>query len=293
MDSYISTPEQAGLVDRELGNIFPTLLMSHQFDEERKLQLAYARRINRPTFNDMAPFVFFTGPNSIYAGNPALLPAITDGIDLTYQLKQWWVSIGYSSTGNSIGWLQPELDPVTNEQVFRSHNLEYLNTLSFSTSLPLNIASWWEMQNDVTVSYQTFKTKQFENNFEERVYTVTLNSTSNFTLPKSYSIEVSGNYQNNVLYGIWENKPMGQVDIGFRKELNNGKGILTLAFSDIFHTNIWEWETNLPEANAYLWGLYDQNLRSIQLTYTRSFGNKKLKSVNVGSGSGDERGRVN
>jgi hypothetical protein len=114
------------------------------------------------------------------------------------------LSIGYSSTDNSIGWLQPELDPVTNVQVYRSHNLDYLNTLSLSVSLPLNITLWWEMQNDVTVSHQAFKTKQFENDFEERVNTVELNSTSNFTLPRNYSIAVSGNYQSNVLYGILE-----------------------------------------------------------------------------------------
>jgi hypothetical protein len=86
---------------------------------------------------------------------------------------------------------------------------------------------------------------------------------------------------------------MGQLDVGIRKELNNDHGTITLALSDIFHTNVWEFETDLPEVNAYLWQLYDQNLRSIQITYTRSFGNKKLKSIKVGSGSGEERNRVN
>jgi hypothetical protein len=106
-------------------------------------------------------------------------------------------------------------------------------------------------------------------------------------------LEISGNYQSNVLYGIWKTPAMGQLDLGIRKKLNNGKGTLTLSATDILDTSIWKWEANIPGINALLDGLVDLNVRSIDLTYTRSFGNRKLKSVNIRSGSGDERNRVN
>jgi hypothetical protein len=229
----------------------------------------------------------------LYAGNPALQPAITNVVDLSYQLKQWWVSVGYSATSNSIGWLQPEIDPVTNEQVFRSHNLRYLRSWSISNSLAFNITNWWEIQADLSVYYQTFKTSQFQNNFTDDVLTTTFNATNNITLSRNYTLEISGNYQSNVLYGIWKTPAMGQLDFGIRKKLNNGKGTLTLSATDILHTSIWKWEANIPGINALLDGLVDLNVRSIDLTYTRSFGNRKLKSVNIRSGSGDERNRVN
>ncbi len=291
--SHIHSATEKNLLDREFGTFFPTLAVSFQLGEDRQLNLAYTRRINRPTFNDMAPFVFFTGPNSIYAGNPALLPAITGGIDFSYQLKRCWFSVGYSSTKNSIGWLQPELDPLTNVLVFRSHNLAYLNVLSLSSSIPISLTSWWEIQNSATISHQVFRTQHYKDNFEKSAYTADLNSTWTFSLPKNYVIELSGTYQNNILYGIWKNRPMGQMDFGIRKKLNARRANLTLTFSDIFHTNIWAWDTHLPGVNAFLGGLYDQNLRAVQLTFSKNFGKGKLQSMNIESGSEEERKRVN
>lgn len=292
-NSYLSSPEERGLIDREFGNFFPSFFVAKSLSEESKLQLSYAKRISRPTFNDMAPFVFFAGPNTFVAGNPGLRPAITDGIDLNYTFRQWWISLKYSHTNNSIGWLQPEIDPVTNQQIFRSRNLEYFNSWSMSTSLPLGITPWWEVQSDVSVHYQTFRTSQFENDFEEDVVSVNLNATNSFTLPNNYFIEVAGNFQSRSLFGIWQFDPMGQLNLAVKKKLPNDKGSVTLSVSDVLNTSLWRVSTEIPESNATARTKYDFSRRSINLTYSRKFGNKKLRSVNIDSGSSDERRRVN
>lgn len=292
-DSYLSSLEEKGLIDRKFGNFFPSLFISRKFNKESNIHIAYAKRISRPTYNDMAPFVFFVGPNTFVAGNPTLKPAITDAIDLSYQLKQWWVSLKYSNTKNNIGILQPEIDTTTNEQILRSRNLKYLNSWSFSTNLPLNITSWWELQSDISIYYQTFETNYLENNFKKDILSVNLNATSTITLPKEFSIEISGNYQSNSLWGIWQFEPMGQLNIGVRKKLTNDKGTLALSLSDVLYTSIWRLKTENPAAKVSTETKYDFSMRSINLTYTRSFGNKKLKSVNINSGSADERKRVN
>jgi len=292
-ESYLSSIEEKGLIDRKFGNFFPTLFISRKFNEESNIHIAYAKRISRPTFNDMAPFVFFVGPNTFVAGNPALKPAITDAIDLSYQLKQWWMSIKYSNTKNNIGFMQPEIDTTNNEQILRSRNLKYLNSWSFSTNLPINITSWWEIQSDVSLYYQTFETNYLESNIKKDILSINLNATSTITLPKEFSIEISGNYQSNSLWGIWQFEPIGQLNIGIRKKLTNDKGTLSLSISDVLYTSVERLKTEIPAFNASTESKYDFNVRSISLTYNRSFGNKKLKSVNINSGSDDERKRVN
>jgi outer membrane receptor protein involved in Fe transport len=82
-DSFLSTLEERGMVDREFGNFFPSLFISKKLTDQSKLQMAYSKRITRPTFNEMAPYVFFIGPSTFVGGNLNLKPAITDGIDLT------------------------------------------------------------------------------------------------------------------------------------------------------------------------------------------------------------------
>src|SRR5690606_30531972 len=61
-DSYLTSPSEGVLVDRNFGNLFPDLTVTHSLGTTGKAQLAYSRRVTRPTFNDMAPFVFYIGP---------------------------------------------------------------------------------------------------------------------------------------------------------------------------------------------------------------------------------------
>lgn len=291
-DSYLSTPEEQGLVDREFGNLFPSINFSQKINEKSSINLAYARRITRPTFNDIAPFVYFTGPNAFFAGNPALRPAISDGIDLTYHHNSWWISLKYNDIKNNIGWLQPELNTDTNELVFRSQNMKYFRTWSISYSMPFSITPWWELQQDLSLYYQSYETAHLLPDFSDHAVSVSFNGTSTFTLPKDFAIELSGNFLSKQFWGVWEFEPMGQLDIGFKKKLKNNNGTLTLSFTDIFHTMVWKDEVVFPNGEAKISEIYDINAQSVNLTYVRTFGNKKLKSVNLKSASEEERKRI-
>jgi hypothetical protein len=107
-----------------------------------------------------------------------------------------------------------------------------------------------------------------------------------------YSIELSGDYHSNSLWGISRFEPMGKINLGFKKKLKNDMGVLTLAINDIFNTSVWKIETKVPEYNLTSRFNSNFNTRSLNLTYTKNFGNKKLKSVDIGSGSEAERKRV-
>ena len=291
-DSFLSDDEQQGVVDREFGNLFPSLFTSYEISQSSKLQVAYARRLTRPTYNDMAPFVFFIGPNTFTAGNPALKPAISDGVDLSYQFKQWWISLKYSHTNNSIGWLQPEISD-NDELIFRSQNLDYFNAWSLSSSLPFNVTTWWEIQSDVSLFYQIFQTSHLPVNFRETATSLNLNATNTFELPRDFSLELTGQFISRSLFGIWQFEPRGQVNIGLRKSLKNDKGTFTLNVTDILKTTTWKLKSEIPAENLRTTTEYNWNMRGVNVTYSRSFGNKKLKSVNINSGSAAERKRVN
>jgi outer membrane receptor for ferrienterochelin and colicin len=292
-DSYLSTPEEKGLVDRSFGNFFPSLFIAKRLNDRNKIQMAYSRRISRPTFNEMAPYVFFIGPSTFVGGNLDLKPAITNGFDLTYQFGRWQLSAKYDYTSNSIAFLQPEINAATNELIFRSQNLKYVSSWGFATNFPIRVASWWEIQNDFSIYHQTYETNHLNRNIKDNVVSMNLNIINSFTLPNDYSIELSGDYHSNSLWGISRFEPMGKINLGFKKKLKNDMGILTLSVNDMFNGSVWKIETRVPEFNLTSHFNYDFSTRSINLTYTKNFGNKKLKSVDIDSGSEAERKRVN
>ena len=278
----IGTPTQKDIVNRKYRNLFPSLALKKDLDAKKDLEFSYSRRISRPTYNDIAPFVFFWSPTSFSAGNTTLLPAISDAVKIGYHVKRWIISLQFSHSKNEIGFFQPETDSLSN-LIYRSQNLKYLNTLGLVNSLSFNIASWWEVQTNVTAQYLVARTIHLQNNTTIPNYGVNINVINSLKLPKDFAIEVSGMYQSKTLWGISEFLAVGSLNAGVQKKL--GKGILRLSIDDIFNTNNWKLKTNLPGNNLNSYFDYDFHTRYARLTYTRSFGNKKLQSVKLQSGA--------
>lgn len=63
-DANLGTVEEQNIVDRNYGNFFPSLFLSKAFNDNNKLQFAYSRRINRPDFTQLAPWIIFSDPNT-------------------------------------------------------------------------------------------------------------------------------------------------------------------------------------------------------------------------------------
>ncbi len=292
-DTYLTTPEQDGFVDRNYGNFFPSFDINHTIKDETSIHFSYSRRITRPTYNDMAPFAFLIGPNTYFSGNPALLPAIADAMELGYSVKQWWATLQFSYAKDAIANYQPTVNHETNDLYFRSENLEFMKTYGIQTGFPLHFTTWWEMQNFISYNYHEFRTTHYDHNPLRTIGIFSFNIANTFQFPKGFSMELSGYYQSNAVWGVLEIKPLGAVNFGLRKELKNNFGTISLSVNDIFFTSNYQFYMDVPEDGFYSYLKNDIGVRSVKLTYTLPFGNKKLNTVNIKSGAEEERKRVN
>ncbi len=286
----IETPTQSNVINRKYGYFFPNLLMEKTLGKERGMQLSYVRRITRPTYNDMAPFTFFWGPNTFSTGNTLLLPSVSDAIKIGYHLKQWIASLQWSHSEREIAFLQPEKD-ISNNLIFRSQNLDYVNTLSLTNSNSFSPTRWWEIQSTLTVQHQIATTSHLPNNVTLTLNGLNLNVINLFKLPKDFSIEVSGMYQSRSLTGISEYLPLGSLNAGIQKKIKNN-GVLRLSMDDILYTNYWRIKTYSPQNNLDTFFDYNWHNQFVRLTFTRNFGSMKLTSLKLKSGSKEERERV-
>ncbi len=284
----VGTPMQKDIVDRKNKYLFPTISIKKSFSKSKDLQFSYSKRITRPTYNDIAPFVFFWGPNTFSAGNTALLPAISDAVKAAYQVNRWIISFQINHSKNEINSI-PEIDSQSN-LIDRSQNLKYLNSLALTNSWSFNAAPWWEVQTNLTEQYQVAQTLTLQNNLSLHMYAMNLNVTNLLKLPKDFTIEVSGMYQSKSLAGISEYLPAGSLNAGIQKKL--GKGIWRFAMDDILYTNKWRIKANVPQDNLNAYFKYDFHNQFIRLSYTRNFGNNKLQSVKLKSASEEERARI-
>lgn len=288
--SNIKTTTQSNVINRKFGYFFPNLLIEKTFGEETGLQLSYVRRITRPTYNDLAPYVFFWGPNTYSTGNTLLLPSVSDAFKIGYHLKQWIASLQWSHSEREIAFLQPEKD-ISNNLIFRSQNLDYVNTLSLTNFISLSPSSWCNIQSTLTVQHQIATTSHLPNNTTLVLNGLNLNVITLFNLPNDFSVEVSGMYQSRSLSGISEFLPLGSLNVGIQKKIKK-IGVFRLSMDDILYTNNWRIKTYSPENKLDTFFNYDWHNQFVKFTFTRNFGSKNLTALKLKSGSKEERERV-
>ncbi|MEJ7677323.1 MAG: outer membrane beta-barrel family protein [Segetibacter sp.] len=65
-------------------SLFPSIFLSQKLNDKQELQMSYTRRINRPNFFQLIPFIDYTDPLNITKGNPDLVPEFTNSLELSY-----------------------------------------------------------------------------------------------------------------------------------------------------------------------------------------------------------------
>jgi ferric enterobactin receptor len=62
----------------------PSLFLSHNFPGDQILKIGYTRRLRRPDYGSLNPYVNASDPKNLSTGNPYLAPQIANNVDLTY-----------------------------------------------------------------------------------------------------------------------------------------------------------------------------------------------------------------
>jgi len=239
----------------------------------------------------MAPFVFYVGPRTYVSGNLNLKPSVTDAFDLTYNMKQFWVSVKYSNSKNEIAQFQPERDTTSNEIILRAKNVDYLKTFSIHAVFPLKMSRWWAIQNDYAIYFHALRTREDGNNINQTLEAFAFNMVHSFDLPGKFKAEASVSYQSGSFLGISQFKSSGSVNLGIKKEFKNAS-VMTLTANDLFNTTRWRISTRPRNMEFGSDWSYDWGGRSITLSFSFQFGNRSLSAAEIKPRSGAERSRV-
>ena len=69
------------------GIFVPSAVVSHSFDANKTLELAYSKRIERPEYRELNPFINRSDPYNITTGNLFLKPEIGNNVELSYKTR--------------------------------------------------------------------------------------------------------------------------------------------------------------------------------------------------------------
>ena len=277
--SNLGSIEKPNIVDRKYGRLFPSLFVTHDFNKNKTLGISYSRRITRPTFTDLAPFVFFVDPYTFLSGNAALQPAISDNLKADYRYKSTMFSFQYSYQASPIAAFQAQVVPGTNKLAFVAQNLESSQTYSLTIGQPYSPWKWWTMYTNLAsvLSY----VRGYNNDYLVTVKfpNVTLYSAQTFSLPKNWSFEVSGFYNSGALWGISKMKAISEINVGLQKKLTKGGGKLSFGYDNIFNSSVYRIGLDLPEQKQYFETRLQFTQPKFKISWSQNFGNQKMKAA--------------
>lgn len=275
---------------RNYNGLFPNAVISWQVDSINSLTLSAGRRIDRPRFQSLNPFVFVINKYTYQSGNPFFIPQYTWNTELTYSFKDIIVtSLSYSYTKDYFSQIFFQ-DSTTGIITYTEGNLDKMKNIGLSVSTQLSPLHWWSLSFEGVVNHKTISGFVW-NNRRASLTQASFNLNNQFIFSQGWSGELSAFFVTNEQELQEVTYPTGQLSFGIAKQVFNNKGTVKLTVRDILYTQKMEGFTNFSQATEYF--IIKRDTRAASISFTYRFGKQyKTSSRNTG-GAEDEMRRVN
>lgn len=264
-------------LDQETPNnyldLFPSVFVQQKISDNYQIGYNYSRRIERPRYGNLNPFIFYLDPYTWAQGNPYLRPEYTHSFEVKQTYKNSSLIVGYSLTKDFIAEV-PIQNTADNTTVFAQRNVDDFKNLSATLVTPLQITPVWGMNNNIILAYQDYTTVLDENPIDNEQFFFMAQSTNNFQLPGEIKLEVNAGYQGPMAWGLYTIASQWWVDAGLKRSFMNDKLDLSLNVTDIFRSKKTVGSANVDgNVNAFDQYFGVQSFK-INLRYTFSSGTK-------------------
>ncbi|WP_076381015.1 outer membrane beta-barrel family protein [Filimonas lacunae] len=256
-------------------SLFPTAFVTYKMSDKQDLQFNYTRKVNRPGFFQLTPVVDYSDPQNLSVGNPAMKPEFTNSLEVNYnnaykKNANFLASAYFRYATNLITSYQyKDINPQTGDSAVYNTSVNANNSVTYGLELTNRntIAKIWDLSLNLNlynskINYDNLKTATGTSNQRISWFAKVNN---NFKLPKSFSIQFSGDYQaktvlppnsgnNNRRFGGGMMgsqttgtaqgyiKPRYSFDLAIRKDWSwkgGNSASITLSMNDIFRTQLY------------------------------------------------------
>ncbi len=254
---------------RNYDGFFPSGFVTWEADSIHTFSFSVGRRIDRPNFQRLNPFVNIINKYTLERGNPFFRPQFTWNFELSHQYKQLLhTTFSYSLIKDYFSQLF--LTDPDGTLVYTQGNVGRMHNYTFSTMLTIKPAKWWSLNTEAIYTYKKLIGYVW-NNYRSDVSQLTLNMNNQFRISKKISGEISGSYTGRSRNDLQELLyPFGQLNAGLSMPVMKNNGTLRFSARDIFKTNWMEGLTDFKDAEEYF--IVRRDSRVFTLSFSYRFG---------------------
>ena len=273
---------------RNYTSLFPTAFISYEMNGNNQFALSIGRRIDRPAYQELNPFIGFVDKYTYSTGNPFLQPQFSTNIELSHSYKNLLTTtINYSVVHDMINETLIHKDSVIIRSV---GNIGTRYNYGITESATIPVSKWYS----ATLFANLYQNKYIGAingyPFNAKQLTLSLNINNQFSFSNGWSAELSGNYTSrNRDEGQAIILPAGQVSAGIAKQLLNNKASIKFNVRDIFYTQNPKEIQNFQDVQSTL--KISRDTRVFNIAFVYRFG-ATIKSKPASSLPTDEQQRV-
>lgn len=278
---------------RNYTQLFPTAFLQYTVNEKNSFGLNYGRRVERPDYEDLNPFIMFLDKYTFEQGNPNLQPQFSHNIELSHTYKGFLnTTLNYTRTTDMMNAVL-EQDPDKNETVIRKQNIAKQRQYGIAVSAGGPLNKWWTGNIYANVFNNRFEGVLNGDHVVISATTGQFNANNQFKLGKTLSAELGGFYMTGGVDGVFRIKGFGMMNMGVSKQVLKGKGTLRLNMRDVLYSQKIKGTIRYSNIDAAFQQRRDSRQVAIGFTYRFSKGkmNNNGQKRKTG-GAGDEQNRV-
>lgn len=233
--NYPTTPDDV------LKSLFPGIYFSKKLKGTHELQLNFSRKINRPNFFQLMPFVMFADKQNYRIGNPQLKPEFKNIAELNYNKifsKGSYLASGYfryeEQPITDVAYPSPnDPDVLVNTTINGDNAVRYGLENTFKWTFFKNLD--WTLNANAYYIYIKGKVVQTEPEVKREGYAWNAKTTISYKFPKQFTLQVNGNYESPKVLLLGAANEIYSMDISLNKMIQT-KWIFNVTLSDVFNT---------------------------------------------------------
>jgi outer membrane receptor protein involved in Fe transport len=217
--------------------VYPSVFAGYAFSDQTSVQASYSRRIERPRAWALNPFVDRGDPFNLRAGNPFLLPELINSFEVNVQQQYGKGTITggvyFRQRNDIISRITRILDGgvslSTRENLDRGrdYGIELITTYRPTRKL------------DLTLSGNGYRTEIIGNNQDESIdqngYLFSGNVQGSYQMPWDVDAQFTYFYRSPGVRPQGRIESIQSLDVGFRKDILDGRGAVTVRVTDVFN----------------------------------------------------------
>ncbi|RZF59466.1 outer membrane beta-barrel family protein [Sphingobacterium corticibacterium] len=297
LDPNAPEDEKTNDGNQDFFRLYPSAFLSYEVgNSDDKVQLSYTRRVQRPRGWQVNPFVNINDEINYRQGNPNLLPEDIHSFELSFaKFYDKWNFISSAYYRRSSDMMSPFLrDPEeiadivgdrSNVTYSRWENVSKQDAMGLELISKVNFLRWWDATANVnlfydkTMPYAEFNTGDVEN------FSWNGNINTNVKFTKSTTLQARGFYRAPRKWIQGRMKSMAGLDVAVRQDVLAGKGSVMFNVRDVFNSQRFRMENNLPTQFIQMENRWMRRMFSLSFTYR--FGIQDLTKKKEDRGAGD------